>query len=76
MLQVFFGLVDLLHLFTQHRHLVFQPLGLCFHLCGLSAAGRLQCVEVALDAMFDLPLVGFDLAPVVPDTAYTQCCAG
>lgn len=51
----------LAHLLAQPLDLVLQPLGLGLDLRGLRAVGGLQRVEVALDALLDLPLARIDL---------------
>jgi hypothetical protein len=51
-----------LHLLAQLLDLLRQPFGLGLDLRRLRAVGRLQGVEVALDALLDLTLASIDLA--------------
>lgn len=62
LLQLHFGLIELTHLRAQLPDLVLQSLGLRLDLGRLRAVGRLQGIEVALDAVLDLLLTLVDLA--------------
>jgi hypothetical protein len=61
-LEFFFNLFGAMHLIAQLANLLLQPSGLRFKLRWLRPVSRLQCTQVALDALLNLLLPLIDLA--------------